>query len=82
MESSSQLGPQADLWIEKHLGDLKTTIERDLAMNFKKILSDSPLEGQDRLLNVLAIARCLEFSSLQAWSESLLLQSGCSAEAV
>lgn len=58
------IAENVDAFFEKEYGGASTTIFRDLSLNFKKILEDSPLEPQERFLNLLSIAVALENRAL------------------
>lgn len=59
---------QVDQFIEKEFPNAQTSVFRDLNMNFRKLMSDSPVSLGDRFLNVVALAHALKFSSLESWA--------------
>jgi alkyl hydroperoxide reductase subunit D len=58
----------------------ESLIRRDLLSNFRKVMEDSPLHEDDRLLNLLAIATSLENSALQEFAVQELASRKVSAE--
>lgn len=65
-----------DPFLENQFGNSETAVFRDLSLNFKKIMEDSPLEPIDRLLNVLAIGQTLSWQSLVQFASTELKELG------
>ena len=76
------LSERADQWLEQTFPGASTTIFRDLAMNLRKILGESPLDPQDRLMNVVAVAKAVEMESLRTWAEAQLAEAGVATELI
>ena len=72
----------ADEFLQQFLGDPKTSVERDLVLNFKKCLEDSALDEQERFLNLLAVATSLENQSLMEFAIARLNEQGLSADQI
>lgn len=53
-----------DLFLTKKFGDHDTFVFRDLSLNFKRIMDDSPLDVTDRWRNTLAISQSLGWGEL------------------
>src|SRR5690349_11044415 len=81
-ESMSTLSEKIDGFLANFTGDPKTAIDRDLHLNFKKIMSDSVLEEQERLLNLLAIATSLENQPLIEFARNELTDLGVSEDQI
>lgn len=60
----SSLNERLDNFFEREFPNHSTSVYRDLMMNLKKILEDSPLNSTDRFLNLLAVATTLENKEL------------------
>ena len=56
---------KVDAFLEKSYPGRDTHVYRDLSLNLKKILEDSPLEVNERFMNVAAIARSLHWKELE-----------------
>lgn len=68
----SSIADKVDAYLTKEFGEASTTIYRDLSLNFKKIMEDSPLEHQERFTNLLAVAVALENKPLVELAKSVL----------
>ncbi|MBK9323582.1 MAG: carboxymuconolactone decarboxylase family protein [Bdellovibrionaceae bacterium] len=66
------LSEKVDLFLEKEFPGATSTIYRDLSLNFKKVLEDSPLEPQERFMNLLSIAVALENKEMASLAKSVL----------
>lgn len=73
---------KVDGFLSNFIGDGKTSIERDLILNFKKLLTEGALDEQERLLNLLAIATTLENQSLIEFARNELTDLGVAEEAI
>lgn len=69
-------------YFDKEYAGHSTTIFRDLLMNFKKIMEESPLEEADRLMNLLAIASSLHNKSLENLASEGLKERGLTTEQI
>lgn len=78
----SNIAEKVDAFLEKEFPNGSTTIYRDLSLNFKKVLEDSPLEPQERFMNLLSIAVALENKEMVALAKSVLADLGTSPEIV
>ena len=72
----------AEEFLQQFLGDPKTSVERDLTLNFRKCLEESALDEQERFLNLLAVATSLENQSLIEFAITKLTEQGLSAEQI
>ena len=68
----SNIAEKVDAFLEKDFPGATSTIYRDLSLNFKKVLEDSPLEPQERFTNLLSIAVALENKEMVALAKSVL----------
>lgn len=59
-------------FFDTHFPNHQTSVFRDLMMNLKKILEESPLADVERFLGLLAIATSLENKELMALAEEQL----------
>lgn len=73
---------QIDLFLENNMSHKDTSVFKDLSLNVKKILEDSPLEPTDRLMNVAALARALDWPELEVFASTLLKEAGKSTEEI
>jgi len=76
------MSEKLDAYMTKTWGEGATSIQRDLFLNFKKLMTDSPLEETDRYLNLAAIARSLHMSSLENFAADELKEKGLAGEAI
>lgn len=76
------ISEKVDAYLESEFPNSTTTIYRDLSLNFKKILEDSPLEPQERFLSLLSIAVALESKSLVALAKSQLTELSIAPEQI
>ncbi len=60
------LESKIDAFLELTFPNHDSAPYRDLSLNFKKIMEDSPLEPVERLMNVAAIARALHWKELES----------------
>jgi alkyl hydroperoxide reductase subunit D len=58
------ISEKIDSYFETQFPNHQTSVFRDLMMNFKKIMEESPLEEVDRFLGLLSVATALENKSL------------------
>ncbi len=59
------IAEKVDVFLERSFPGKETAVYRDLSLNFKKILEDSPLEATERFMNLAAIARSLHWKELE-----------------
>ncbi len=71
-----------DAFLEQEYPQLASAIYRDLSLNFKKVLEDSPLEPQERFLNLLSIAVTLENKALVALAKAQLQELAIAPELI
>jgi len=76
------LAVKVDAFLANFWGDPKTSIERDLVLNFKKLLEEGALDHQERMLNLLAIATSLESQPLIEFARSELVELGLTEEMI
>ena len=76
MDFSSQI----EAYFEKDYRNHETSIFRDLSLNLKKILQDSPLEPAERYMNFLAIATTLHNKEMMALARTALTELGAAPE--
>lgn len=63
------ISEKMDAYFESEFPGHSTSVFRDLMMNLKKVMEESPLEEGDRFLNLMAIATSLENKPLMALAE-------------
>jgi alkyl hydroperoxide reductase subunit D len=78
----SNIAEKVDAYLESQYPGATSTIYRDLSLNFKKIMEDSPLEPQERFTNLLSVAVALENKELVALAKSLLTDLGTAPEII
>jgi alkyl hydroperoxide reductase subunit D len=78
----SNIAEKVDAYLEKEFPGATSTIYKDLSLNFKKVLEDSPLDEQERFTNLLSIAVALENKELVALAKSVLTDLGTAPEIV
>lgn len=66
------IAEKVDAYLESEYSGSASAVYRDLSLNFKKILEDSPLEPQERFLNLLSIAVALENKAMAALAKQQL----------
>jgi alkyl hydroperoxide reductase subunit D len=66
------IAEKVDAYLESEYPGSSSPIYRDLSLNFKKVLEDSPLEPQERFLNLLSIAVALENKAMVALAKTQL----------
>lgn len=71
-----------DQYLEKEFAQTTSSVMRDLSLNFKKILEDSPLEPNERMMNLAAIATSLHDHEMQSLAKSHLVEMGMTPEQV
>lgn len=76
------MAEKVDQLIASQFGELTTSIQRDLVLNFKKIMKESPLSEEDRLLNLAAIGRSLHHSGFENFATEQLHAAGMAPENV
>lgn len=69
-----------DQYLESKFPNTQTSIFRDLSLNFKKVLEDSALDPQERMLNLAAIATSLHDKDLQKLAITHLNEMGLTPE--
>ena len=57
------IGEKIEQFLTTIFGENESAVYRDLTLNFKKIMEDSPLDPADRWRNSLAIAQTLNWTS-------------------
>ncbi|MFZ3230331.1 MAG: carboxymuconolactone decarboxylase family protein [Pseudobdellovibrio sp.] len=70
------LSAAIDSFLETTFPNHDSAPYRDLSLNFKKVMEDSPLEPIERLMNTAAIARALHWHSLEKMAATELKQLG------
>jgi alkyl hydroperoxide reductase subunit D len=78
----NNIAEKVDAFLEKEYPGSTSPIYRDLSLNFKKVLEDSPLEPQDRFTNLLSIAVALENKEMMALAKSVLADLGTAPEII
>ena len=68
------ISDKVDAFLESEFPGAASAVYRDLSLNFKKILEDSPLEPQERFLNLLSIAVALENKPMVALAKAQLTE--------
>ncbi len=63
---------QVDAYLEKEFPNLETSIFRDLALNFKKLMTESTLEPRQRWMTALAVSTSLGDQSMAQLSVQCL----------
>ena len=66
------LSERTQAFLEAQFPNLETSIFRDLSLNFRKIIEESPLSEQERQLGLLAVATSLEYTEAMAFAETEL----------
>ncbi|HWU41952.1 MAG TPA: carboxymuconolactone decarboxylase family protein [Bdellovibrio sp.] len=74
------IAEKVDAYLESEFPGASSAIYRDLSLNFKKILEDSPMETQERFLNLLSMAVALENKALVTLAKENLTELGIAAE--
>jgi len=69
-------------FFETQFPNHQTSIYRDLMLNLKKILEESPLSEADRFLGLLAISTSLEYKALMTLAEEQLRSQDFTAEQI
>ena len=67
---------KVDAFLETQFGNSETAVFRDLTLNFKKIMEDSPLDPTERFMNTLAIGKTLHWSALVTFASNELKELG------
>ncbi len=70
------ISEKVDAFLEKSFPGKESFVYRDLSLNLKKILEDSPLEANERFMNVAALARALHWKQLEEFSTIELKELG------
>lgn len=76
------MNEKIDAFISANWGEPNTSVQRDLILNFKKIMEESPLEESDRLMNLAAIGRALHHQPMEFFACEELANRGTSPEAI
>lgn len=71
-----------DSFLASAYGEPNTSIQRDLHLNLKKVLEESPLEEQERYLNLLAIGTALHDHAMMDFATGVLKEQGLSDEMI
>lgn len=74
------MSDHVDSFLTQFIGDPKTSVQRDLALNFKKAMEESVLDEQERYLNLLAVATSLHTPALMEFASFRLNELGLSEE--
>lgn len=70
------LPEKIDSFLTASFGEKETAVFRDLSLNFKKLMEDSSLEPNERLMNAVAIARALHWHELETFARVELKELG------
>lgn len=76
------ISEKIDAYLEKTFPDAQTAIYRDLSLNLKKIMEESPLDPQDRFTNWLSIAVSLGNAEMVQAAKQTLQQMDVSPEVI
>lgn len=76
------ISEKVDAFLDSEYPGLETSIFRDLSLNFKKILEESPLEPRERFSNLLSVAVALENKSMVALAKGQLQALEVAPEAI
>lgn len=76
------LDARIDAFFENEFAGADSVIYRDLMMNLKKIMTDSALDEQERLLNLAAVSASLHSSAFLQFAEAEMSAAGLSAEQI
>lgn len=76
------ISDKVDAYLESEYPGAASAVYRDLSLNFKKILEDSPLEPQERFMNLLSIAVALENKPMVALAKDQLNELAVPAEQI
>lgn len=76
------IAEKLDKYFETDFPGADSSIYRDLMMNLKKILEESPLTEVDRFLGLSAVATSLDFKTLSALADEELKARDLSAEQI
>jgi alkyl hydroperoxide reductase subunit D len=70
------LSDKIDNYLSSEFGNKDTAVFRDLSLNLKKLLEDSSLDQQERLMNLAASARSLHWKTLEEFAARELKELG------
>lgn len=70
------LSDKIDSFLTASFGEKETSVFRDLSLNFKKLMEDSSLEPNERLMNAVAIGRSLHWNELETFARTELKELG------
>lgn len=76
------MAEKLDQFFEKEFPNHDSSIYRDLMMNLKKILEDSPLAPAERFLGLMSVASSLNYKELMTLAESELQASDVTREQI
>lgn len=76
------LAENLDQAFEENFKEANTSIVRDLSLNFKKIMTDSPLSEEERLLALASIASTLHLDGIMQFCTAELNALGVSDERI
>jgi alkyl hydroperoxide reductase subunit D len=82
MSLAASISDRTNEFLQNQFGEHSTSVFRDLSLNFKKILEESPLDEQERFLNLLAIATTLENKDMMSFALSELQTREVAPEAI
>lgn len=71
-----------DTYFEKNYRNHESAVFRDLSLNLKKILQESPLDPQERYMNLLAVATALHDKNLMALAREILTEMSVAPELI
>lgn len=71
-----------DQFLETEFPAAETSVFRDLSVNFKKLMEESPLDETDRWMNLLAIATSLENKKMMLFAEEQLKERDLTMEQI
>ncbi len=69
-------------FFDQHYAGKDSAIFRDLMLNFRKVMEESPLTEEDRFLNLLAIATTLENAPMQDLAIEQLKERGLAEDSI
>lgn len=76
------ISEKIDSYLESTFANADTAIYRDLSLNLKKIMEESPLDPQDRFANLLSIGVSLHNAEMVQIAKSYLVETGVAPEAI
>jgi lipoyl-dependent peroxiredoxin subunit D len=82
MSAAASISDRTNEFLQNQYGEHSTTVFRDLSLNFKKILEESPLDEQERFLNLLAISTTLNSQEMMEFAVTQLRSYDLPMEAI